>query len=104
MICNYREEHPEWFALVEGKRQNTAREPKLCHANPEMVEQAIADVLEGLRRRATTTRYGPITAISTARRTTSFIRSARPTKEFSVVGKGDGGEELILTVWGPHDA
>lgn len=48
LILKSRKTHPEWFALIDGKRQNEAKNPKLCHSNPAMVKQAIADVLEGI--------------------------------------------------------
>lgn len=38
--------HPEWFALVKGKRQP----PQLCVANPEVQQQFVEAVLEFLRR------------------------------------------------------
>jgi hypothetical protein len=51
LICEpkYRQSHPEWFALVDGKRQNEAAEPKLCHSNPEMVAQASKNTLAWIR-------------------------------------------------------
>jgi hypothetical protein len=48
LILKYKKSHPEWFALIDGKRQADAKNPKLCHSNPQMVKQAIADVLEGI--------------------------------------------------------
>lgn len=49
------EKHPEWFAEIDGERRfGTERHPhnfKLCHANREMVAQAIADTLAQIRER-----------------------------------------------------
>jgi hypothetical protein len=50
LMLDYRKAHPEWFALVGGKRQNEAKEPKLCHSNPAMVRQAVEDTLAGIAR------------------------------------------------------
>ncbi len=49
LMKKYLKTHPEWFALVNGKRRNYG-EFKLCHSNRQMVEQAIKDVLENIRR------------------------------------------------------
>jgi len=35
--------HPEWFALVDGKR----RPPQMCTTNPEVIERMVEHVLEG---------------------------------------------------------
>jgi len=45
----YGQDHPEWYAEVDGKRHLEGNF-KLCHSNPEMVKQAVADVLEQLRQ------------------------------------------------------
>ncbi len=36
-------EHPEWFALVDGKR----RPPQMCTTNPAVIERMVEYVLEG---------------------------------------------------------
>ncbi|MGY8719774.1 MAG: DUF4838 domain-containing protein, partial [Verrucomicrobiia bacterium] len=35
--------HPEWFALVNGKR----RPPQLCTTHPEVIDRMVAHVLNG---------------------------------------------------------
>ena len=47
----YGQEHPDWFAEIDGKRQVDAREWKLCHSNTAMVQQATLDVLKDIRKR-----------------------------------------------------
>lgn len=49
--AKYGKTHPEWYAEVGGERQPFNEHFKLCHSNPEMVQQAIKDVLEGIRER-----------------------------------------------------
>jgi hypothetical protein len=66
LLCQdrYRQAHPEWFALVDGKRQHDAPEPKLCHANAEMVNQAVADTLDLIREAKRSGAHGPRAACS----------------------------------------
>lgn len=47
----YGKDHLDWYAEIDGKRQVNVPEYKLCHSNPAMVRQAIADVLEEIRQR-----------------------------------------------------
>lgn len=47
----YGQEHPEWFAQIDGRRELDPGNWKLCHANQGMVQQAIQDVLADIRRR-----------------------------------------------------
>ncbi|MBQ7256493.1 MAG: DUF4838 domain-containing protein [Abditibacteriota bacterium] len=44
----YGKDHPEWFALVDGKRMNTPAYPigQLCLSNQEMVNELIKNVLK----------------------------------------------------------
>lgn len=52
----YGKTHPEWYAEVKGERRPFADNFKLCHSNPEMVRQAIADTLEAIRERQNNTK------------------------------------------------
>lgn len=52
--AKYGKSHPEWYAEVNGQRQPSGGGFKLCHSNPEMVQQAIADVLAAIRKQKET--------------------------------------------------
>ncbi len=47
LMKKYLNIHPEWYALIGGKRRNRG-EFKLCHSNRKMVKQAIKEVLNGI--------------------------------------------------------
>ncbi|MHC4122030.1 MAG: DUF4838 domain-containing protein, partial [Planctomycetota bacterium] len=38
--------HPEWFALVNGKRSYKHRYPQLCTSNPELIKEAAKNIIK----------------------------------------------------------
>lgn len=48
------DEHPEWYALIDGKRQ---RKGQLCHSNQEMREQLLKEVLAKAEARKSKGRF-----------------------------------------------
>lgn len=47
----YGAQHPEWYAEINGVRQVDDSHYKLCHSNEAMVQAAIGEVLEMLKKR-----------------------------------------------------
>ena len=51
--AKYFRAHPEWFALVKGKRQGIAdlsgHDSQLCTSNPEVIEKLAQGLIETIR-------------------------------------------------------
>lgn len=59
-VADFRDSHPEYFALVDGQRllDVTGGGPQVCCTNPEVVEVVTRAVLDELRRRPAATNVG----------------------------------------------
>jgi hypothetical protein len=58
--ARYRDEHPEWFALINGQRGHDLRQLCLCTSNPQAVDALIARLDAYLREHPRVERIGVV--------------------------------------------